>query len=137
MPEYGTGSASYDAAGGELGIRQLVRDFYAVMENNPAYTSIRSMHPKDLSISEDKLSCFLSGWLGGERLFAKKYGSISIPQVHAHLKIAAEERDMWLNCMQEALILQPYSDDFKAYLLKQLWIPAERIRVVCEQQTGD
>ncbi|MBL4760819.1 MAG: hypothetical protein JKY80_08235, partial [Mariprofundaceae bacterium] len=74
MPEYGEGSASYDAAGGLLGLQQLVKDFYDVMCRNPDYVVIRNMHPKDLRLSEDKLVCFLSGWLGGERLFAKKYG---------------------------------------------------------------
>ncbi len=134
MPEYGEGSASYGAAGGLSGLQQLVKDFYDVMCNNPAYAVIRDMHPKDLTVSEDKLVCFLSGWLGGERLFAKKFGSISIPQVHAHLVIQEKERDMWLDCMQEALEKQPYSDGFKVYLLTQLKVPAERIRMACERR---
>jgi len=134
MPEYGEGSASYDAAGGLSGLQQLVKYFYDVMCRKPDYAVIRDMHPKDLTVSEDKLVCFLSGWLGGERLFAKKFGSISIPQVHAHLVIYEKERDMWLNCMQEALAKQPYSDDFKVYLLTQLKVPAERIRMACERR---
>jgi len=134
MPEYGEGSASYDAVGGLLGLQQLVKDFYDVMCRNPDYVVIRDMHPKDLTLSEDKLVCFLSGWLGGERLFAKKYGGISIPQVHAHLVIHEKERDMWLDCMQESLEKQPYSDDFKVYLLEQLKVPAERIRIACERR---
>jgi len=134
MAQYGEGSASYDAAGGLLGLQKLVKDFYDVMNSNPDYTTIRDMHPKDLTVSEDKLVCFLSGWLGGERLFAKKYGSMRIPQVHAHLVIHEKERDMWLDCMQEALEKQLYSDDFKLYLLTQLKIPAERIRIACERR---
>jgi len=134
MPQYGEGSASYDAVGGLLGLQQLVKDFYDVMCRNPDYAVIRDMHPKDLTVSEDKLVCFLSGWLGGERLFAKKYGGISIPQVHAHLVIHEKERDMWLDCMQEALEKQVYPDDFKVYLLEQLKVPAERIRIACERR---
>ncbi|PCI42918.1 MAG: globin [Proteobacteria bacterium] len=134
MTQYGEGSASYDAVGGLLGLQKLVKDFYDVMSSNPDYVVIRDMHPKDLTVSEDKLVCFLSGWLGGERLFAKKYGGIRIPQVHAHLMIHEKERDMWLNCMQEALEKQAYSDDFKLYLLTQLKVPAERIRIACERQ---
>ncbi len=134
MAQYGEGSASYDAVGGLLGLQKLVKDFYDVMNSNHSYTIIRDMHPKDLTISEDKLVCFLSGWLGGERLFAKKYGAINIPQVHAHLVIHEKERDMWLDCMKEALEKQAFSNDFKAYLLEQLKIPAERIRIACERR---
>jgi len=131
MPHYGDGAASYDAAGGLCGLQKLAQDFYAMMCNNPDYKVIREMHPNDLTLSEDKLVCFLSGWLGGERMFAKKYGSIRIPQVHAHLKIREKERDMWLSCMQEAVEKQDYDDAFKLYLLEQLKIPAERIRSAC------
>jgi len=134
MSQYGEGSASYDAAGGLSGIQKLVKDFYGVMNSKPDYATIRDMHPKDLTVSEDKLACFLSGWLGGERLFAKKYGGINIPQVHAHLVIHEKERDMWLDCMKEALEKQGCSDDFKVYLLEQLKVPAERIRIACERR---
>lgn len=134
MAEYGEGSTSYDAVGGLLGLQRLVKDFYDVMDNNPDYATIRDMHPKDLTVSEDKLVCFLSGWLGGERLFSKKYGAINIPQVHAHLVIHEKEGDMWLDCMKEALEKLNCTDDFKTYLLEQLKIPAERIRIACERR---
>ncbi len=133
MPQYGNGSATYDAAGGIEGLKKLVADFYQVMSKNPDYKTIRDMHPKDLTESEDKLVCFLSGWTGGERLFAKKYGQISIPHAHSHLVIGEAERDMWLHCMQEALDKQVYAHDFKSYLLEQLKIPAERIRMACKR----
>jgi len=135
MTQYGTDSATYDAAGGLQGLQQLVKDFYDVMTYNPDYGVIRDMHPKDLAVSEDKLVCFLSGWTGGERLFARKYGALSIPQSHAHLRVTEVERDMWLNCMKEALDKQDYPDHFKTYLLEQLWVPAERIRMVCERSS--
>src|SRR5690606_22838270 len=78
-PPYGTGDASYQAAGGIIGLRRLVDDFYRLMDERPEATALRALHPTDLSASRDKLACFLSGWLGGPRLFAEKYGSISIP----------------------------------------------------------
>jgi hemoglobin len=33
-------------------------------------------------------------------------------------------------CMQRAIAVQPFSDDFKNYLLAALSIPAERVRQV-------
>ncbi len=130
---YGTGDNSYQAAGGTAGIEQLVSDFYDLMEQLPEAQHIRSMHPADLKITRDKLATFLSGWMGGPRLYQEKYGGISIPQVHAHLDIGIEERDAWLNCMQTALEQQNYADDFKTYLMQQLAIPAERIRQVANE----
>ena len=128
--KYGSSDGSYLAAGQLEGITKLVDSFYDYMDSLPAAKKIRAMHPKDLSISRDKLTCFLSGWLGGPRLYAEKYGSISIPMIHKHLSVASEERDAWLLCMREAANDQPYHNSFKRYLLEQLFVPAERVRQV-------
>ncbi len=129
---YGTEDASYKAAGELAGITRLVDRFYAYMDTLPEAEIIRKMHPDDLTISRDKLTCFLSGWLGGPRLFSEKYGSISIPMVHKHLTIASKERDAWLLCMNKATEEQPYQASFKKYLLEQLFVPAERVRQVSQ-----
>jgi len=129
-PTYGQGDASFQAAGTQVGIRKLVDDFYDVMERHDDAKKIRMMHPHDLEESRDKLVLFLCGWLGGPRLVREKYGSLSIPQAHSHLRIGGTERDAWLMCMEEALKPQPYADDFKVYLLTQLAVPAERCRTV-------
>jgi hemoglobin len=127
---YGQGDTSFQAAGGQAGIRKLVDDFYDVMEQHNNAQKIRKMHPIDLKESRDKLALFLCGWLGGPKLFREKYGAISIPPAHAHLRIGSSERDAWLLCMAQALKSQPYADDFKHYLLAQLAVPAERCRTV-------
>ena len=130
LPSYGTDDASYQAAGQLEGITQLVDCFYDYMDELPEAKIIRDMHPKDLRVSKDKLTCFLSGWLGGPRLFRDKYGSISIPQVHKHLTVESKERDAWLLCMKKAAAKQPYKESFRKYLLEQLFVPAERVRQV-------
>lgn len=133
---YGTGDASFRAAGGESGIRDLVVTFYRLMDALPEARIIREMHPADLETSIDKLARFLCGWLGGPKRYREKYGSITIPGVHRHLRVTASERDAWLACMQRAIERQPYAADFKRYLLEQLAVPAERIRQVCAQEHG-
>ena len=130
MEKYGVGSATYEAVGGLVGLTNLVTDFYTIMDQSPAYKVIRDMHPADLRESIDKLVCFLSGWTGGEQLYAKKYKAIGIPRVHAHLSIDEAERDMWLACMHEALLKQEYPYSLVKYLMRQLAIPAERVRIV-------
>lgn len=129
-PLYGFSDASFQAAGGELGITKLVDDFYHFMCELPEAKKIRAMHKQDLTESRDKLSKFLCGWMGGPKLYHEKYGTINIPRDHSHLPIGAEERDAWLLCMECALELQDYPTDFKIYLLNQLRIPAERIVAV-------
>jgi len=126
---YGIEDTSFKAAGGFAGIQKLVKSFYTFMDQLPGAKTIRSMHAQDLSLIDDKLTHFLCYWLGGPRHYRDKYGPISIPRVHSHLVINKAERDAWLLCMERAIELQPYKASFKIYLLEQLAVPAERIRV--------
>ena len=130
---FGQGDASFQAAGLESGITKLVSDFYSLMRSDARFSTIYAMHPDDIDLSRDKLAAFLCGWLGGPRLYQEKFGSIGIPAVHRHLPITHIERDQWLSCMQESVALQPYSDEFKTYLMQQLAVPANAIVRVCGQ----
>lgn len=120
----------YQEAGELAGITRLVDEFYINMDTLAEAETIRSMHPSDLTESRMKLTYFLCGWLGGPKLFQQHYGPISIPAFHKQFPIGYEERDAWLLCMQRALAVQPYSTQFKDYLLAALSIPAERVREV-------
>ena len=126
--QYGTGDSSFQAAGGELGIFQLVNDFFDRMQSDERFSTSWHMHPDDKDMSRDKLARFLCGWLGGPRLYNEKYGAIGIPRVHAHLAIETAERDQWLTCMSESVAEQAFADDFKTYLMEQLFVPAEAVR---------
>lgn len=126
--EYGVEDGSFRAAGGIDGIRRLVDDFYDLMDEREGALTIRRMHPEDLEESRDKLARFLCGWLGGPKRYREKYGPISIPKAHAHLTVGEAERDAWLLCMAEAIERQPYPLDFALYLMRELRVPAERIR---------
>jgi len=132
---YGDGSATYEAVGGLEGLEKLVTDFYKGMHESPDYKNIRDMHPKDLDLSIDKLVCFLSGWMGGEALYLKKYGGGGMPRVHMHLDIGEAERDNWLSCMHEALLKQDYPEQLVSYLMTQFSFPAQRIYDVCQSRT--
>lgn len=127
QPSYGTGPASYRAAGEQAGITQLVDAFYRIMDELPEAERIRRMHPRDLTESRDKLARFLCGWMNGPSLYAEKYGRIQIPIAHKHLPIGPDEREAWLRCMELAIQEQGYEPDFQRYLLAQLRVPAQRI----------
>lgn len=127
-PTFGDEDSSFLAAGGFDGIKLLVNAFYDAMETLPQASIIREMHSPNLDESRDKLSRFLTGWLGGPKLFSEKYGPIRIPVAHRHLSIGPAERDAWLACMQIAVDAQPYTQPFRDYLMTQLYVPAERSR---------
>jgi len=127
-PRYGVGDASFQAAGGKAGVFRLVNQFYDRMGSDDRFAAIYAMHPDDIEVSRDKLARFLCGWLGGPKLYREKYGGISIPRVHEHLAIATPERDQWLICMKETVADQPFAEDFKKYLMEQLFVPAEAVR---------
>jgi len=128
--EYGVGDNSYKMAGELSGIAQLVDDFYQNMAAFKESQKIRDMHPADLTVSRQKLTYFLSGWLGGPKLYAEHYGSINIPSAHKHLPVGDAESEAWLMCMQKAVDKQAYETPFKMYLMQQLRVPAERIVIV-------
>ena len=128
---FGTGSASFDAAGGEAGIRRLVDGFFDRMGTDPRFLTIHDMHPDDKAVSRDKLSRFLCGWLGGPKRFQEKYGPISLPAAHQHLAVTEVERDQWLTCMSESVEEQPFHPDLKRYLMEELAVPAEAVRRRC------
>jgi hemoglobin len=130
--EYGENDCSYQAAGELAGLTKLVDAFYDFMEALPEAEIIRSMHREDLEESRKKLAYFLSGWLGGPKLYAQHFGSIIIPKAHRHLSIGHKEAEAWILCMQKAVDIQPYEQSFKVYLIEQLRVPAERIRLACE-----
>jgi hemoglobin len=128
--EYGVGDNSYNMAGKLAGITELVDAFYNNMDAISDAQKIRNMHSTDLYESRKKLCYFLSGWLGGPKLYAQHYGSINIPLAHKHLSIGIEESEAWLLCMQKAVDKQPYEQPFKSYLMEQLRVPANRIKML-------
>lgn len=125
---FGFEDTSYIAAGKDSGLRKLTTDFYAYMDRLDEAKKIRDMHKDDLSIMIDKLTLFLSMWLGGPKTYREKYSRGGMPMLHRHLVINEEERDAWLLCMDKAIYDQSYTDEFKDYLMRQLRFPAEMIR---------
>lgn len=125
---YGFEDATYLAVGEYAGLVRIVDRFYTAMDSLPQAEKIRTMHRPDLTESREKLVYFLSGWMGGPQIYTQKYGSINIPQAHAHILIDESDRDAWLACMQVALAELDYPQTLQEYLMAQLFRPAESIR---------
>lgn len=113
----------YRLIGGEPGLRHLVDRFYAIMDQDPAAADIRAMHGDDLAPVQEKLFAFLSGWLGGPRL----YGGC-VMGAHRAFSIGPEERDQWLMCMTRALAESAIDPQVRALLERPFFAIADFMR---------
>ena len=96
-------STLYEMLGGERGLRSLVDRFYDLMDSSVEAEKIRSLHPKSLNRSREKLFMFLSGWSGGPQLYIERFGHPRLRMRHMPFAIGTVERDQWLWCMNNAL----------------------------------
>ena len=93
----------FDQLGGEEGIRRLVDRFYDLMDASPEAAQIRSIHPKSLKQSREKLFMFLSGWSGGPQLYIESRGHPALRMRHAPFSIGETESSQWAWCIHKAL----------------------------------
>ena len=93
----------YAWAGGEASVRALVDRFYDLMDLEPGYSELRTVHGSDLSSARDKLFWFLSGWLGGPQEYTERFGHPRLRLRHMPFAIGILERDQWLACMAQAM----------------------------------
>lgn len=100
-PEYT--DTPYARLGGEQGVRALARRFYELIDELPEAHAVRALHGADRGASEQKLFEFLSGWLGGPRLYVERHGPPNLRRRHRPFAIGHVERDQWLMCMRLAL----------------------------------
>ncbi len=93
----------FERIGGEAGVRGLIDRFYDLMDLEPAYAGIRSLHPSTLEGSRDKLFWYLCGWLGGPDHYISRFGHPRLRARHLPYAIGTAERDQWMACMTEAM----------------------------------
>jgi len=118
----------YERIGGDEAVRRLCNTFYQIMSDTPQTQVIRSLHPQDIKISEDKLYMFLSGWLGGPPLFTDKFGHPRLRGRHLPYAIGIEERDQWLYCMAQALKTMDLESIFSEQLMASFVQTADFMR---------
>lgn len=98
-----SGPTPYLRLGGEPAVRALVDRFYDLMDLEPAFSGIRSLHPPSLNNARDKLHWFLCGWLGGPNHYIERFGHPRLRARHLPFAIGIAERDQWLACMSLAM----------------------------------
>ena len=93
----------YEWMGGESAVLALTERFYDLMDLEPAYAALRSVHGPDLTDARQKLFWFLCGWLGGPSHYTERFGHPRLRMRHMPFAIGVLERDQWLTCMDQAM----------------------------------
>lgn len=99
------GPLLYDRVGGADGLRALIETFYDIVEFEPEGRVLHLLHLRGHGVTHSRIEQFnfLSGFLGGPRLYVEKYGHSDVREMHAHVEIDSEARDAWLTCMSIAV----------------------------------
>jgi hemoglobin len=95
----------YEEIGGDEGIWDLVDTFYNIVETDSTAKKLRIHHLRGSGIANAKKEqhLFLSGFLGGPKLYQEKHGHANLKTMHAHVAVDEESKDIWLSCMEKAM----------------------------------
>ena len=118
----------YQLLGGDAKVRALVERFYDLMELEPAYAQLRSVHGSSLVSAREKLYLFLSGWLGGPALYTDRFGHPMLRARHLPFAIGATERDQWMACMIQAMEEVEVPQDLSQALAQAFFKTADWMR---------
>ena len=118
----------YQLIGGADKLREMVDRFYDLMELEPEFAGIRSMHPTPLDSSRDKLFWFLSGWMGGPDLYIQQFGHPRLRARHLPYAIGISERDQWLRCMAWAMQDIGIAEGLQQHLMTSFYQTADWMR---------
>lgn len=95
----------YSRIGGEAVVRKLVETFYDLIEQHPEGQAVNVLHLRGHGVAHSRIEQFhfLSGFLGGPKLYAERHGHSNVRLMHEHVEIDQEARDSWLTCMDMAI----------------------------------
>lgn len=101
-------------------MRKLVETFYDIVEREPEGRLLHPLHLRGHGVAHARVEQmdFMSGFLGGPRLYVERHGHSNVRQMHAHVEIDADARDAWLTCMSLAIDRVGLSQAVKAELMK-------------------
>lgn len=118
----------FEKVGGSEGVREISKKFYEIMGQLPEAKTVLEMHPKNLQSSQEKLSLFLSGWLGGPKLYEEQFGHPRLRARHLPFSIGKEERNQWILCMVHAFDELKIPEPIRSEILHPLLNLANHMR---------
>jgi hemoglobin len=83
----------------------FVPPFYDLIEQHPEGRAVNILHLRGHGVAHSRIEQFnfLSGFLGGPKLYAERYGHSNVRLMHEHVEIDRAARDSWLTCMDMAI----------------------------------
>jgi hemoglobin len=112
----------YQLLGGDDGIRTLVETFYDIIEQDEDAHELHLLHIRGHGVAHSREEQFnyLSGFLGGPPRYVQKHGHSRLKEIHEHVPIGQEMRDLWLKCMYRAVDKVGIPQDAADILMRHL-----------------
>ncbi|MEW9837758.1 group II truncated hemoglobin [Mesorhizobium marinum] len=123
-------ASAYERLGGDDGVRALVETFYDIIEQEDHAHDLHILHMRGFGVAHSREEQFnyLSGFFGGPQRYVMKHGHARLKEIHEHVPIGPEMRDLWLGCMGEAIARLRLEPDLAALLMRHLSAAAESAR---------
>ncbi len=118
----------YAIIGGEEAVSRLTARFYELMDTLPEAQAARAIHPDNLDESREKLTEYLTMWLGGPQTFIEKRGAPMLRRRHLPFAIGTDEIDGWLVCFRRAADETIADDRVLAAVMPQIEKLAQHMR---------
>jgi hemoglobin len=122
--------SAYERLGGDDGVRALVETFYDIIEQEEYAEELHLLHRRGFGVAHSREEQFnyLSGFFGGPQRYVMKHGHARLKEIHEHVPIGPEMRDLWLRCMDQAIAGSGLDEDLAALLMRHLKAAAETAR---------
>ena len=120
----------FDWIGGEERVLALTERFYDLMDLEPEYAQLRSVHGPHLGNARQRLFWFLCGWLGGPQHYVERFGHPRLRMRHMPFPIGIKEGDQWLACMDQAMKETGVDDSLRLRLRESFFQTADWMRNV-------
>jgi len=119
----------YNLVGGDAGVKKLVQVFYDIVETNPEGHKLHLLHLRGNGVAHSRVEQFnfLSGFLGGPKLYVEQHGHSNVRTMHEHIEITSESKDIWLKCMSMAIDAIGMEASTKDKLMNNFTVAAERL----------
>lgn len=119
----------YNLVGGEQGVLKLVEVFYDLVETHAEGHQLHLLHLRGNGVAHSRVEQFhfLSGFLGGPKLYQEKHGHANVRTMHEHIEINSAAKDAWLKCMALAMDAVEIEGSTKQQLMDTFTVIAERL----------
>lgn len=96
-------ASPFERIGGHSVLRAITDRFYDLMDQDPVYGELWSMHAADLSMMRGSLPQFLAGWAGGPRDWFDANPGKCMMSAHAGFAIDRQSAEQWADAMTRAI----------------------------------